>query len=154
MNVSIRPYEDSDLESIIEVLLRGWESSGVPYSSPHDAGTLRSKIPRGIERGLAIYVAVFNALVVGFIFLNGEKLDQLYVDPNYQRRGVGRKLIEFVKGIRPSGFWLTAIAASHDARRFYEREGLRPICMEIDLGIEVMRYEWTPVRPQTAYNEA
>ena len=150
MSLSIRPYEDSDLERVIEVWLRGWDSAKLRVHSPHDAERLRSIIPRWIEGGVLAYVAVVGTTVVGFVMLRGEELGQLYVDPDYQRKGIGRKLLEFTKQIRATGFSLTAIAASIDAMRFYEREGLLRTGMEIDRGsgIEVMRYEWRPVRQQ------
>lgn len=151
MNLSIRPYEDADLEHVIEVWLRGWESARLHIRNPHDAERLRSIIPKWIEGGVFSYVAVVSTSVVGFVMLKGETLGQLYVDPDYQRKGIGRKLVEFAKQIKASGFWLTAIATSYDAMRFYEREGLHRTGMEIDpgSGIEVVRYEWRPVRHQT-----
>jgi ribosomal protein S18 acetylase RimI-like enzyme len=146
MDLSIRPYEDSDLERVIEVWLRGWESARLGIHNPHDAERLRSIIPTWIEGGVLAYVAVVGASVVGFVMLRGEELGQLYVDPDYQRKGIGRKLVEFTKQISATGFSLTAIATSYDAIRFYQREGLHRTGMEIDCGsgIEVVRYEWKP----------
>src|SRR2546423_13383497 len=106
MNLSIRPYENSDLERVIQIWLRAWESSRLPVRNPLDAEKLRSSIPVEIKRGVLIYVVVVNTFVLGVVILRGAKLEQLYVDPNYQRKGIGRKLIEFTKQMRATGFWL------------------------------------------------
>src|SRR5262245_53941352 len=111
MNLSIRTYKDSDLERVIEIWLRGWQSANLDIRNPHDAEKLRSIIPKWIKEGVLAYVAVVNRSVVGFVMLKGDALGQLYVDPNHQRKGIGKKLVDSAKQIRATGFWLTAIAS-------------------------------------------
>src|ERR1700754_998866 len=104
MNLSIRPYEDSDLERVIEVWVRGWESAKLRIRNPHNAEKLRSIIPNWINGGVLAYVAIVSTTVVGFVMLRGADVGQLYVDPDYQRKGIGRKLVDFIKQIRATGF--------------------------------------------------
>ena len=54
----------------------------------------------------------------------GGVLDQLYVHPDLQRRGIGDALFARVKELRPDGFRLWVFQRTTQARRFYERRGL------------------------------
>jgi ribosomal protein S18 acetylase RimI-like enzyme len=40
-----------------------------------------------------VLVAEVNELVVGFIALEGDHVDQLYITPSFQGRGIGDKLM-------------------------------------------------------------
>ena len=149
-DVSIRRYGDSDLEHVITIWLDGWASVRLP-SFPVEkcrinAEHLRSSIPERVNKGGQIYVASFQSEVVAFIVLRENNLDQLFVAPRYQRKGIAKKLLEFAREIRPRGFWLHTFAASEDANRFYVREGLRRTGSDIDpeLGLELVMYEWRP----------
>ena len=147
MDVSIRLYNDSDLERVIAIWMEGWASTGLAFKPPIlNAETLRTRIPEACTRGIVlIHVACVRTDVVAFIIFKDDKLDQLFVDPRFQRKGIGRKLVEFARATRPHGFWLTAAAASQGANRFYQREGLKLTGVVFDPelpGHEFARYEW------------
>lgn len=65
-----------------------------------------------------------EAVVVGYLDLEGAWLHSLYVDPPAARRGVGSALLDLAKGLRPEGFALWVFASNEPARRFYRRRGL------------------------------
>ena len=75
-------------------------------------------------------------------------LEQLYVLPSAQGRGIGRALLEHAKLQRPGGLQLWAFASNTPARRFYESHGFT-IAEETDgRGNEErapdVRYRWMP----------
>jgi GNAT superfamily N-acetyltransferase len=52
------------------------------------------------------------------------ELDDLFVDPDHQRHGVGRVLIEdIVAGARADGMTRVEVTANPDAEAFYEKAG-------------------------------
>jgi GNAT superfamily N-acetyltransferase len=61
--------------------------------------------------------------VVGILVLDGQWLDQLYVEPTLTGHGIGRGLVELAKRERPQGLQLWTFESNAGARRFYERLG-------------------------------
>jgi GNAT superfamily N-acetyltransferase len=115
----VRPYSESDFEQVAEVWFQSWESTGVNPPNPELRAELRERLPRCIAEEWLIHVAAADTKIVGFAALKGDELDQLFVAPDLQRRGVGKLLLDFVKAQRPNGFWLTTPAVGR-ACHFYE----------------------------------
>jgi ribosomal protein S18 acetylase RimI-like enzyme len=71
--------------------------------------------------------------------------------PGHQGRGIGSSLLELAKQRRPGGFRLYVFQRNEDARRFYERHGLRLSELGDGSGNEEgephVAYEWRPVSP-------
>jgi ribosomal protein S18 acetylase RimI-like enzyme len=72
-------------------------------------------------------VACADRRVVGYLVAIGPHVDQLFVDPDHQRAGVGRSLLGamLARGLRPATLQVFALNAP--ARRFYEGFGFRPV---------------------------
>jgi ribosomal protein S18 acetylase RimI-like enzyme len=70
-----------------------------------------------------VLVAEVNELMVGFIALEGNHVDHLYIAPSYQGRGIGDKLLAMAKELRPGGLTLWTFQRNARARRFYEARG-------------------------------
>jgi ribosomal protein S18 acetylase RimI-like enzyme len=74
-----------------------------------------------------IWVTELNAKPVAFMAIAGDFIDQLYVDPDYQRQGFGKGLLEYAKSFSPEHLWLYTLQINTNARAFYERNGFRPV---------------------------
>lgn len=70
-----------------------------------------------------VLVAEVNELVVGFIALQGDHVEHLYIAPPFQDRGIGDKLLSMAKELRPGGLTLLTFQRNAPARRFYEARG-------------------------------
>jgi ribosomal protein S18 acetylase RimI-like enzyme len=72
-----------------------------------------------------VWVAEVDGRIAGMLVLpvGGRWVDQLYVDPEHQRRGVGRALLDRAKSQSPDGLDLWTFETNAGARRFYERHG-------------------------------
>ena len=68
---------------------------------------LRERLPREIAGGWFVYVAATDTAIVRFLALQENRLQQLYVAPSMQGRGIGKQLLDFVMAQRPGGFHLT-----------------------------------------------
>ena len=70
------------------------------------------------------WIAVFpNGDVGAMMTLDGEWLDQLYVNPTVTRSGLGTALLEIAKRERPGGLQLWSFRTNTRAQQFYEKHG-------------------------------
>ena len=92
-----------------------------------------------------VWVAELDGRVVGIAVLRGESLDQLYVRPEVQRRGVGARLLAQAKRGR-SRLRLFTFEANEPAREFYEKHGFKAIAFgdgtANEEGAPDVLYEW------------
>lgn len=145
--VTIRPYKPADFNSVTSLWLDSWNSAGVRTPVTETLTSLRRRFVQE-EVSWSIHIAAMRLRAIGFVALRGDKVEQLFVDPAAQSRGVGKSLLDFVKQERSRGFWLLTQAQNHGARRFYEREGLTggKIMLGRHSGYRIIRYDWRPER--------
>lgn len=114
---------------------------------------LRGRIDAELQAGWELYIAALGGEVVGMLALKpGEAvLDQIFVAPGEQGKGVGRALLDVAKQTLPAGFTLRMDAANERARRFYEAQGLEKSGEGVHpwTAIPVHFYGWTPAPPIT-----
>jgi GNAT superfamily N-acetyltransferase len=69
-------------------------------------------------------VAVTEGRVVGFATLLGSELEDLFVDPDWMRRGIGRTLVlDAIASARVQGLKRIGVTANDHALAFYRRVG-------------------------------
>lgn len=91
--------------------------------SPHDEPATRWWMENVVLAGQRVWVAQSSNGVLGFAAVDGHCLEQLYVDPEAQGRGVGRALLETAKGTNPGGLMLHVFTRNTRARQFYDAAG-------------------------------
>ncbi len=95
-----------------------------------------------------VWVAEEDARLVAVLVLDSAFLDQLYVHPDCEGRGIGTALLRLAMALRPGGFGLWVFAANDRARALYEANGLVPVEHTDGAGNEEqapdVRYEWRP----------
>lgn len=67
----------------------------------------------------------------GFLSLQGNTLAALFVSPEYQGQGIGRKLVERAKDLR-GHLELCVYKDNHKSVRFYEKCGFRSVLERLD----------------------
>lgn len=60
---------------------------------------------------------------VAFMAMNKDFIDHLYIHPGYQRRGIGKALLNFARERSPDHLWLYTLQINVSARAFYEKNG-------------------------------
>ena len=78
------------------------------------------------------------------IRLHDGYLDQLFVAPDYQGRGIGKMLLQFTRKKLPHEIWLRCVKQNEKAWRWYEREGFVFEKEEPhpDFGLMMRYYRW------------
>jgi ribosomal protein S18 acetylase RimI-like enzyme len=147
--ISIRRAGDPDAAAIAEIWLR---SFGATYDFPpaHPDDDVRRWVRDELVPGTDVWVAVDEAAarIVGFMALDGDDLAQLYVDPDWLRRGIGSLLVSLAKARRPGGLGLYTFQVNAAARAFFERHGFRVVWLGDGRTNEErqpdLRFTWRP----------
>jgi len=74
-----------------------------------------------------VWVAVVEDKPVAFMAISGDFIDQLYVDPDQQRRGIGQALLGHAMTLSPDHLWLYTLQINTGGRAFYEKNGFRAV---------------------------
>src|SRR3569833_2795372 len=112
--MDIRPYAAPDLDRVVTVWLESWRSTGI--AAPVTWDELRARFPQEVARGWEVHVAEEDGVIAGFLALDGDTLEQLFIAPAWQNRGIGKRLLDFAKARRPGGFRRTTALDSRAGR--------------------------------------
>ena len=126
-NLQYRPMREGDVAAIARVhhraCLIAYRFMNWSYSEVDVRDWYAGKFP-GWDWGL---VAEERNAVVGFAAAQGIHLDQLFVDPDHQRLGIGTDLLTAALQRTPPVLTLDVFEENRLARRFYERHGFREV---------------------------
>src|ERR1044072_9120268 len=122
---AIRPAKPDEYDEVARGWMDSFVSSGLGDGSATLLAQLRARIPREIEKGWSLYVADDDGRIAAMLALHvpNRYLDQLFVAPDYQRAGLGRRLLGFTRQMLPDEIWLRCIRENETAWRWYERGG-------------------------------
>jgi GNAT superfamily N-acetyltransferase len=121
--VHLRPARTEDAEALASIHHRSREAA-MPWIPLVHALTETQGWMRGIVLPHQwVLVAERQGRPVGFAAVEGDWLEQLYVEPQAIGTGVGRPLLDAVKAERPDGLSLYVFTRNTRARRFYEAAG-------------------------------
>ncbi|MBW1698481.1 MAG: GNAT family N-acetyltransferase [Deltaproteobacteria bacterium] len=144
--VDIRPLHAGDFDAVVEIDARVYGTSRPEYYETKFARALNQK-----NRMVTSLVAEIEGKVVGFVMSElfvGEygipdsdaTLDTIGIHPDYQRKGIGRQLMEeFINHLRKAGVVrLNTLVGWNDWRliRFFSTNGFVPskvINLELNL---------------------
>lgn len=145
----IREYTKEDLVNTAKVWLRSGliEYTYLPEFQKLNEPTAIDVFQRTIHERCKIWVFETNDLIVGFLAMKDDLADRLYVDPEYQTRGIGSSLIVHAKDLCPNGLKLRTHQQNKRACLFYERHGFKAVCYGLSPPPESMpdvEYYWSP----------
>lgn len=95
-----------------------------------------------------VWIALEGGETLGLLALQESQVEQLYVDPPVQGRGVGSELLAFAKASRPGGLTLYTHQRNERARAFYEGRGFEAEAFGVSPAPESepdVRYRWPGV---------
>ncbi|MYT18859.1 GNAT family N-acetyltransferase [Streptomyces sp. SID7760] len=147
-DLAFRRADDSDAADIADVWLRSFNAALPSVRRAHGDDEVRDWFSHVVVPQYETWVAVAEGSVIGLLVLDGEELEQLYLDPSWRGRGAGDRFMELAKQRRPDGLGLWTFQVNEPARRFYERHGF--IAVEYTDGLRNeerepdVRYIWNP----------
>lgn len=149
--LTLRPAEPKDADAIADVFLAARKASMPFLPDLHTDDETRAWIRDFVLDRDEVWVAAAGDRVDGFLALNGDVLDHLYVAPRLHGGGVGSALLAKAKQLRPQGFRLWVFQRNTQARGFYEARGLRVVELRDGSANEEEEpdavYEWRPSAP-------
>jgi GNAT superfamily N-acetyltransferase len=122
---AVRRGTAADAAAAAEVYLRA-RHAAVPAVPPlvHDNDDVRRWFVEVVVAQRELWLVEDpDAGVVGIMVLDGDWVDQLYVEPGLTGRGVGSALIEVAQRERPTGLQLRTFQSNDGAQRVYRRHG-------------------------------
>ena len=122
-NFTIREYRPEDFDAVT-ILWRVARERSLPefqrekgYFFFEDQGYFHDHILKSNK----VWVAEIDKRAVAFMAMEGEFIDQLYIHPDLQRRGIGKALLDFARAQSPDHLWLYTLQVNVNARAFYEK---------------------------------
>lgn len=143
-----RPAAPEDAADIANVYLRSFGAAMPSVRRAHSDEEVRDWVRHVLVPDGGVWVAQVDGHVIGMLALADGWVEQLYVDPACQRRGVGTLLLSLAKREAPSGLQLRTFQVNRQAQRFYERHGFavaeRTDGSENEEHEPDVRYVWHP----------
>lgn len=121
----IRLYQDEDFEVITRIWFEA-HSAAMPKlmaRMAYEIENAREYFRKVVVLETQIWVYEQDGVPIGFLAIQGELIDRLYVDPAFQRKGIGGALLAKARQLLPKHMWLYTHLANKAARSFYEKNG-------------------------------
>jgi ribosomal protein S18 acetylase RimI-like enzyme len=143
---SIRTARPDEYDEVARVWMNSWASTGIERASNFLLAKLRARVPLEVEKGWSLFVADDGGVLAAMLALHLPKLylDQLFVAPEYQGDGLGRRLLDFTRQQLPDEIHLRCVRENEKAWRWYEREGFAFEKEEVEpmTGFVMKYYRW------------
>jgi len=120
--IVIRAATPDDYEAVLRVWVQGWRSTGLWEPNIED---MRRRIYAEAGTRWRLDIAAHKEQIVGMLALviAEKRLDQIFIAPAWQGKGIGLQLLARARALLPDGIWLRTAADNVRAWQWYEREG-------------------------------
>lgn len=149
----LRKGRPHDADALTRVFLDA-RATALPYlPRVHSDADTRAWMEHVVLPGTEVWVAELPGAggawePAGFVSLDGQELEHLYLRPDVRRRGIGTLLLEKARELSPGGLALHTFQRNTAARSFYERHGFTAVAFDDGGRNEEnepdVRYRWSP----------
>ena len=136
----IRKLQDADIDRVADIWLDANLKAHSFISPQYWKGnfeTVKKMLPQA-----EVYVYENDREIWGFIGLNGEYIEGIFVSGEMQSWGIGKRLLDFVK-TKKTELQLNVYQKNMRAIRFYQREGFKILREGMDEATGEKDYEMT-----------
>ncbi len=114
----IRKFEKNDINDVLHI----WKSENIKAHNfiPREYWESNYSFVKEALPNAEIYVYTFKDKIIGFIGLNNNYIEGIFVDANYQRNGAGTALLNKVKENK-NKLTLSVYMKNTDAVNFYKK---------------------------------
>ena len=126
----IRPAKPDDASRITEIIITNYRKQFYPvfrsdeyYFQELNTAEKAAQL-RADKKMLKQYFVYDDGIVRGCIRISGTEIVRLFVEPSFQNRGIGAKLLAFADTVQHTDH-LWVLECNPGAIRFYERHGYR-----------------------------
>lgn len=145
----LRFARETDNQTIATIWRAAWASANphMDHLAPLEHWQTRVQAEFDAPNQTLVYEAESRE-VVAFMVMNTEDayLHQIFVHPQWQRTGIGSRLLEHLCALCPAGWSLHVATKNSRALHFYARHGLTegPVSCNPVTGRERLLYSWRP----------
>lgn len=147
---TIRPFRPQELDSVVDLWYSTWHATfpDLRHHEPKDEWRRRFETEIAVEE--RVYIAEVDGRIAGFLAVKDRGggqgyLHEIFVAPEFQRRGVGSTLMGLAKALAPAGLRLHTLQRNTQAAAFYARHGFTVVSTGVGrVGLPNAQYGWTP----------
>lgn len=125
----LRPAQAADAAAVGTIWAAAWQDAHLGQV-PDELVAVRTResfLDRAAQRVADTTVAEVGGVVAGFIMVDNDEVEQVFVDAGHRGSGVAAVLLaEAERQVASNGHtsaWLAVVEGNARARRFYERRG-------------------------------
>jgi len=123
--IHIVAFQESFHDRLVEIWCQAVRHTH-HFLAEEDFQFFHEMVKGGVLREVELWVAVNGEQEpVGFIGLDGSKVEMLFVDPAFHGKGTGRQLLQHAERLKGSVLRVDVNEQNAGARVFYERYGFR-----------------------------
>jgi putative acetyltransferase len=146
----IRPYRPEDLDQVVDLWYDTWHATfpDLRHHEPKDEWQRRFEAEIVPEE--QVFVAEVDGRIAGFLAVKDRGggqgyLHEIFVAPEFHRRGIGSTLLGLAQKLAPAGLRLHTLQRNTEAAAFYECHGFTVVETGIGrVGLPNAQYAWTP----------
>ena len=125
----IREFQKDDINKVADI----WLDTNIKAHNFIPAEYWKSNF-KSVKEALLlaeVYVYEYDTEIQGFIGMNGEYIEGVFVSDEYQSQGIGARLLNYIKNNRDK-LSLSVYQKNSRAISFYQREGFEIQCEALD----------------------
>jgi ribosomal protein S18 acetylase RimI-like enzyme len=146
--ILIRRATTEDAADVATVYVASQRGAAAHIPIIHSDAEIRAWVVEHMVPERESWIVLDSGRIVAVMVLDGDMVDQMYVEPASQRRGVGDAMLAHAKQLRPARLRLYTFQSNAPARRFYEARGFIAIKFNDGSRNEErapdVLYQWTP----------
>ena len=136
----IRELRKTDINIVADIWL--YTNIKAHYFIPAQYWNNNFELVKELLLQAEVYIYEDNQQIQGFIGLNDEYIEGIFVSGEMQSRGIGKRLLDFVK-TKKTELRLNVYQKNMRAIRFYQREGFKILREGMDEATGEKDYEMT-----------